>query len=495
VTYKNPVIPGFHPDPSVCRAGEAYFLAASSFTYFPGVPIFRSVNLADWTLVGNALDRTSQLDLSRTDSWSSLGIYAPTLRHHEGMFWLITTNVTEARATTFLVTSEDAVGSWSEPVTVDIPGIDPDLAWDDDGNCWMHFSGLGGIARARIDPRTGAILDGPVVTWSGSGLQYPEAPHLFQREGIWYLVIAEGGTERGHCVSVARAHTPTGPWEAAPTNPILSHRSTQSPIQNTGHADILEAVDGSWWMVLLGVRPRGMSPGFHGLGRETFLTPVEWVDGWPFPSALTLEMAAPPLASPEPTIPSLDIGRDDFDGPALGPQWVALRRSPAAISSLDEREGWLTLFGESETLDTPRPVFVARRQAHHECSVRARVDAGNAAEAGIAMVLDTAAHYEIGVAGDRIVVRARIGPLSAIVASANRPDDAVVLTMDTIRDPWGPDRVALGYLESNESPHVLAELDGRYLSTEVTGGFLGRTIGLYAVGGTAFVDWFDYQGS
>jgi xylan 1,4-beta-xylosidase len=111
------------------------------------------------------------------------------------------------------------------------------------------------------------------------------------------------------------------------------------------------------------------------------------------------------------------------------------------------------------------------------------------------MVLDTAAHYEIGVAGDRIVVRARIGPLSAIVASANRPDDAVVLTMDTIRDPWGPDRVALGYLESNESPHVLAELDGRYLSTEVTGGFLGRTIGLYAVGGTAFVDWFDYQGS
>ena len=165
-------------------------------------------------------------------------------------------------------------------------GIDPDLAWDSDGNCWVHFSGLGGIARARIDPRTGDILDVPELTWSGSGLQYPEAPHLFQRAEAWYLLIAEGGTERGHCVSVARASSPTGPWEGAPANPILSHRSTDSPIQNTGHADLVEAADGSWWMVLLGVRPRGMSPRFHVLGRETFLTPVEWVDGWPIPSKL-----------------------------------------------------------------------------------------------------------------------------------------------------------------------------------------------------------------
>ncbi len=494
MTFQNPVIPGFFPDPSVCRAGDAYFLAASSFTYFPGIPIFQSSNLVEWTPLGNALDRTSQLDLSRTDSWASYGIYAPTLRHHDDRFWLITTNVTEASAASFIVTSKDPHGPWSDPVTLDVPGIDPDLAWDDDGTCWLHFSGLGGIARARLDPTTGAILDGPEVTWSGTGLQYPEAPHLFQREGTWYLVIAEGGTERGHCVSVARAPSPTGPWEGAPSNPIISHRSTDSPIQNTGHADLVEAANGSWWMVLLGVRPRGVSPGFHVLGRETFLTHVEWVDGWPVPSTLALEMPARPPASPGASwVPG--IGRDDFDGPALGPEWITLRRPLAEIGTLDRRAGWLTLLGNPETLDAPRPTYVARRQQHLQCSVSALVDGGDSAEAGLAIVLDTEAHFEIGLAGDCIIARARIGPLSSIVATASRPDGAVVLTMDTMPNQWGPDTVALGYVDGDGSSRVLAELDGRYLSTEVTGGFLGRTIGLYAVDGAAAFDWFDYRGA
>jgi xylan 1,4-beta-xylosidase len=491
--YRNPVVPGFHPDPSICRAGDTYYLATSSFTYFPGVPILGSTNLADWTLLGNALDRTSQLDLSQTDTWSSLGIYAPTLRHHDGKFWLITTNVTETGGTTILVTSEDPGGPWSQPVTVDVAGIDPDLAWDGDGTCWMHFSGLGGIARARIDPQTGAILDGPEVTWSGSGLQYPEAPHLFERGGLWYLVIAEGGTERGHCVSVARAPTPTGPWEAAPANPIMSHRSTDSPIQNTGHADLVEAADGSWWMVLLGVRPRGMSPRFHVLGRETFLTPVAWVDGWPVPSPLTLEMPDRPLGLPEQRASSREGGREDFGGSELGPEWVALRRPPAELGSLGARAGWLTLAGNAHTLDSPRPVYVARRQQHHECSVGTLVELGDAAEAGLAVVLDSSAHYEIAVTADRIIARVRIGPISSVVASTSRPAGAVVLTLETKGDSWGSDTIALGYQDGGGSPHVLAELDGRYLSTEVTGGFLGRTIGLYAVDGTAAFDWFDYR--
>ena len=207
MTYSNPVIPGFYPDPSVCRAGDEYFLATSSFTYFPGVPVFRSSNLVDWKQIGNALDRPSQLDLSRTRQWSSLGIYAPTIRHRDGRFWVITTNVGSEGALTLLVTSDDAAGPWSDPVPVEVPGIDPDIAWDGDGTCWVHFSGLGGIARCRIEPTTGRVLEGPDVTWSGTGLQYPEAPHLFERQGTWYLLIAEGGTERGHCVSWPRAFT------------------------------------------------------------------------------------------------------------------------------------------------------------------------------------------------------------------------------------------------------------------------------------------------
>ena len=153
-SFENPVLPGFHPDPTVCRVGEDYFLAASSFTYFPGVPLFHSRNLVDWFQIGNVLDRPSQLDLSATRDWSSLGICAPTLRHHDGRFWLITTNVVGSG--TFLVTSDDPAGPWSDPVAVPVPGIDPDLAWDGDGNCWVHFSDVGrGIARAMVDPLTG----------------------------------------------------------------------------------------------------------------------------------------------------------------------------------------------------------------------------------------------------------------------------------------------------------------------------------------------------
>jgi xylan 1,4-beta-xylosidase len=488
LTYRNPVIPGFHPDPTVCRVGNEFFLAASSFVYAPGVPIFRSSNLVDWTQIGNVLDRPSQLDLSGTQDWSSLGVYAPTLRHHDGRFFMITTNVTFKGAETFVVTSDDPAGPWSDPVAVPVPGIDPDLAWDRDGNCWVHFSGLGGIARTRVDITTGAFLDGFELTWSGSGLQYPESPHLYERDGTWYLLIAEGGTHGGHCVSVARGPSPVGPWEGCPTNPILTHRSTDAPIQNTGHADLVEFADGSWWMVLLGVRPRGIGPGFHTLGRETFLVPVQWEDGWPVPGDPALEMAAAP-ASRE-SLPT--CRRETFDAP-LGHHWVGLRRPPSDISSLDSRPGWLVLHGGEQTLDAAKPAFVGRRQQHHYCRVTACVDALSATQAGLSVLLDTAAHYDVAIEGDRVVARGRVGGLDGEVGRAPRPQGPLVLTIETGPDIHGPDAVSLGFLDDLGAAHTLARLDGRYLSSEVTGGFLGRLIGMYAVGGDAAFEWFDYE--
>jgi xylan 1,4-beta-xylosidase len=487
MTYRNPVIPGFYPDPSVCRAGNEFFLVASSFVYCPGVPIFRSSNLVDWTQIGNVLDRPSQLDLTATDDWSSLGIYAPTLRHHDGRFFMITTNVGSTGAKSFLVTSKDPAGRWSDPVPVPVPGIDPDLAWDRDGNCWVHFSGLGGIARCRIDSGTGAFLDEPNLTWSGTGLQYPEAPHLYEHEGMWYLLIAEGGTHAGHCVSIARGPSPVGPWEPAPSNPILTHRSTNSPIQNTGHADLVEFTDGSWWMVLLGVRPKGIGPGFHTLGRETFLVPVRWEDGWPVPGDPAPEMTTAPAPSEtgEPT------EREDFESPVLGHHWVGVRRSPEKVSSLTARPGWLVLRGGEASLDTTEPAFVGRRQQHHFCRFSARLAAEPAVEAGLSVLMDHTAHYDVAVRGDRVIVRVRIGSLDSIVGSAPRPDGPVTLTVETGPDRHGPDSVSLGF-EDGES-HTLARLDGRYLSSEVTGGFLGRMVGMYAVGGEAAFDWFDYS--
>ncbi|KAB2341576.1 glycoside hydrolase family 43 protein [Actinomadura rudentiformis] len=491
---ENPVIPGFHPDPSVCRVGSAYFLATSSFTYFPGVPIFRSTDLVSWTQIGNALDRRSQLDLSATRGWSSLGVYAPTLRHHAGRFWLITTTTSSSGKHSFFVTTEDPAGPWSEPVPVDIDDIDPDIAWDDAGNCWVTYAG---IKQCRIDDTTGKILEGPHPTWSGTGLQFPEAPHLFRRGDQWYLLIAEGGTERGHSVSIARGPSPQGPWEGCPANPILSHRSTDRPVQNTGHADMVEAPDGSWWMVLLGVRPRGLTPGFHMLGRETFLTSVTWGDdGWPTVGPVELN----PASTPAGTTTSTETAggrslRDDFDAAALHPSWITVRRPLDNELSLARRPGWLTLIGTSATMDDPEPVFVGRRQQHHRCRARSLIDADGCAEAGLSIRMDEYSHYEVAVQEDQILARARIGPLASVVAQAPKPDGPVILGIDTETESalGNPDEIVLGY-EAAEGFVALATLDGRYLSTEVASGFTGRVIGMYAHEGTAAFDWFSYEG-
>ncbi|MFC7483606.1 glycoside hydrolase family 43 protein [Luedemannella flava] len=253
--FANPVIAGMFPDPSVCRVGGDYYLACSSFEYFPGVPIFHSRDLVHWEQIGNVLDRPSQLSMPASMP-SSGGVYAPTLRHHDGRFWLITTNV---GAGNLLVTADDPAGPWSEPLPLPgVPGIDPDIAWDDEGRCWCTMAG---IAQVRIDPATGETLGPMRRLWSGQpGAQAPEAPHLYHLGEYWYLLIAEGGTERGHAVSIARGPAPDGPFEPCPANPILSHRGTNRPIQNTGHADLVEGPDGSWWLVFLGVRPGAARP-------------------------------------------------------------------------------------------------------------------------------------------------------------------------------------------------------------------------------------------
>jgi xylan 1,4-beta-xylosidase len=492
VSYRNPVVPGFHPDPSICRVGDEYFLAVSSFTYFPGVPIFRSTNLVDWTQIGNALDRTSQLDLTGTESMTSGGVFAPTLRHHGGRFWMITTVMREMQLQNFFVTARDAAGPWSEPVTVDLPGIDPDIAWDDDGTCWVHGA-LGEIRRHRIDPSTGAVLGESERTWSGTGMQFPEAPHLFRRKGTWYLLVAEGGTERGHAASIARAPSPLGPWESCPTNPIISHRSTDRPIQNTGHADFVEATDGSWWMVLLGTRPKGYTPGWHGIGRETFLAPVDWVDGWPVPGELALEM---PFDPPGPAAEPAPGDREDFDGDDLGPAWISVRRPLGTAASTTERPGWLTLHGDDGDLDGPYPTFLGRRQIDRLCRIRTLVEVDDALEAGLGLRMDEGHHASIAVVRGEVVARLRVGPTERIERRAVG-DGSVVLGIDVDEHPdgflGGPDLLRLGTEAVDGTLDVLLEVDGRYLSTEVAGGFVGRVVGLYAVGGTASFDWFDME--
>jgi beta-xylosidase len=484
-----PVIPGFFPDPSVCRVGDDYYLASSSFEYFPGVPIHHSRDLTHWTLVANALDRPEQLPLA--GARASAGIYAPTLRHHDGLFWLVTTNVsTEGHV---IYTARDPRGPWSDPVAVDDAlGIDPDLAWDGEGNCWLTYSELGSgtfepvsgrIKQVRIDPRSGRALEEPRELWSGTGLQFPEAPHLYEIDGTWYLLIAEGGTGPGHAVSVARGPSPSGPFEGCPANPILSHRSTDHPVQNTGHADLVQAPDGSWWMVLLGIRRGGAMPEVHVLGRETFLAPVQWVDGWPVVARLPMEG---PRADPP--------QRDDFEAPRLGPEWISVRTRPADTVSLTERSGFLTLHARNGSIDSTEPAFVGRRQQHLGFTVRAAVDAADG-RGGLAIRMDEQHYYAIEAGGGEVRCHARIGPFSR--TTGIRPvKGRAVLRIDAVPEgaAHGPDVLRLGIEEQGELM-AITELDGRYLSTEVAGGFTGRVIGMYAAEGTVAFDWFEYEGA
>ncbi|RKE17115.1 glycoside hydrolase family 43 protein [Streptomyces sp. TLI_171] len=478
MTPTNPVVPGFHPDPSVCRVGEDYYLACSSFEYHPGVPILHSRDLIHWRQIGNAL---ADLPLP-ADTPSSGGVYAPTLRYHEGRFWLITTEVGTGN---LLVTAEHPAGPWSAPVRLpDVPGIDPDLAWDEDGSCWCTVAG---VAQLRIDPETGKALERPRPLWSGTR-QAPEAPHLYRIGDWWYLMIAEGGTERAHSVSIARSRRPDGPYEPCPDNPVLTHAGSHSPIQNTGHADLVQGPDGSWWAVLLGVRPQGGTPGWHPLGRETFLAPVRWVDDWPVIDRVPVELPDVPWPlHPWPAPP----GREGFDGP-LPPRWLSVRDRPAAHITTGERPGWLTLHARH---GHPDGTFTGLRQQQHTVRARARLDCA-AGTGGLMVRLDDEHAYAVEAGRGRIRVVARLGGQVHEVAAAELDLAETVLRIDTApaapRGPrTGPDALALGHESADGAFTALATLDGRYLTTEVAGGFTGRVIGLYAADGTAHFDWFD----
>jgi beta-xylosidase len=305
-----PIVAGFYPDPTVCRNADDYYLAHSSFEYFPGVPIWHSRDLLHWTQIGHVLNRPSQL--ARLERRGSSGLWAGTLRHHDGRFWYVTTNTSDFDAGQLIVWAEDPAGPWSDPVHVPHAyGIDPDLAWDGD-QCYLTWNawpsaqgGHGGVMQARLDIGTGRLLEPAYPVWQGSGLDVPEGPHLYEVDGFWYLLLAEGGTERGHVVTVSRGAHPWGPFTGCPSNPILTHRSSNHPVQNTGHADLVRVPDGGWAAAYLGVRPRvstswverRFSPGWTG-----------WTDGRSSSRTATRSRRRRPGSSTTSTSPTSTCG-------------------------------------------------------------------------------------------------------------------------------------------------------------------------------------------
>jgi len=498
--YNNPIIPGFYPDPSICRVNDDYFLVTSSFSYFPGVPIFQSRDLVSWRQIGHCLTRFSQLPLSNGSTTG--GIYAPTIRYHRGTFYMLTTNVSVGKH--FYVSTEDPAGEWSEPIWIDAEGIDPSFLFEDDGRVYFTWTQRGAIYQSELDIRTGKLLTPPQSIWTGTGGRYPEAPHLYNIRGRYYLLIAEGGTEYGHMVTIARSDTPWGPFEPCPRNPILTHRNRGSHlIQGTGHADLIEAQDGSWWMVFLGFRLMAEFLAYHHLGRETFLAPLTWDEqGWPIINGngtVESKMVAPTLpAQPWPA----ESTRDDFQSTALNLCWNVLGNLAPESWSLSERPGWLRLKGSPATLDDAVvPVFVGRRQQHFTCTATALLDAiptEDGHEAGLTVFMDRMHHYEIAVVQNNgiceAILRRRIGDLSAVVART-----AVTPGQITLQIQATPTSYTFAFSQNGNGLIHLGAGSTRYLSSEVAGGFTGVYLGMYATnngkGGLAVADfdWFDYQ--
>jgi xylan 1,4-beta-xylosidase len=508
-TYRNPVIPGFHPDPSVCAVDGRFYLVTSSFEYFPGIPLFVSDDLVTWKQIGHVLDRPEQLHLRSAPA--SGGLFAPTIRHHDGVFYVTCTNVSAGGH--FIVSSVNPEAGWSDPVWIAQDGIDPSLFFDGDdvyftsnvqpdpgGTHELEPTFRRGIQQSRIGIGTGAILEGPRFIWEGTGARYPEAPHLARRGDWYYLVIAEGGTEYGHIASVGRAHNPWGPFEQSPHGPMIDHRSIASPFQAMGHADLVQLPDDEWWAVCLGIRPIGGWP-HHVLGRETFLAPIQWTpDGWPIAG----DRGRIGEILPRPSLPAAPTEphpvRDDFDGPALGAGWNTVRAPIDA--SLIRRPGWLTLRPDGASVDSVFPCFVGRRQQHHRLTATttlelAALDDGIDLEAGLMVRMNETHHFALGRrrAGevDHLVLRQRFAHVDMLtVLGALSPDSPTTMTVVSDGRTY-----RFASLADGGRIDALA-LDVKLISTEMAGGFTGVFVGMYATSGdasqgSAQFDWFDYQ--
>jgi xylan 1,4-beta-xylosidase len=485
----NPLIPGFNPDPSVVSAEGAYYVVTSTFEYLPGIPVYRSTDLVTWTQIGNVATRPEQVEVGQAQT--GLGVWAPTIRYHDGRFYVIVTIAGSPRGCT-VFTADDPAGPWSDGVTLDgVGGIDPDLAWDDDGTAYVTFSGLilsgpelgahKGIQQVRVDLDAGKALEEPRSLWSGTGLKFPEAPHLYHRGEDWYLLIAEGGTERGHSVSIARGSSPVGPFTGHPHNPFLSAKGTNRPIQNTGHADLVSTPDGDL-LVMLGMRPLGGTQSFSPLGRETFATTVVWVDGWPYAEPVRL---SPRSGVEEEVFDFAEMNALDDSG------WLGIRAMPAAIGLI--KDGRLTITGDVG-LDDTHVAFIGRRQRHLTSKFSTTVEA-SAGAGGIASRYDEQHWISLEACGTTVTARAQLAGM-AQTWQAEVPAGGVELRIETSRPEMGFTSAAMGgdRVRLYAGGTLVTELDGRYWSAETCASFTGRVTGMFASEGTVSFADFRYAG-
>ena len=378
--FKNPILAGGYPDPSICKVGDTFYLVNSSFEYFPGLPIHKSTDLINWELIGHGLHRESQASstVNLVDVQSNGGIHAPTIRYNKGVYYIISTNVyydaekNKADMVNFIITANNPAGPWSDPIHIEgAPGIDPDLFFDDNGRVWYvgnqapenpSFDGEGEIWLQELDLNEYSLIGERHLLWRGAcGGVWAEGPHMYKKDGKYYLIIAEGGTSFNHAVMVAMSENIEGPYISNPRNPILTsrHLSYDNWVNSTGHGDIVELDDGRYYMVILGIRNE-INRGSN-MGRETFIAPLSWErepfewkenkDLWPVVSPISgkVEKENNVIFTNSTQINSYDF-RDDFNSKTLGLKWNFRRLPLENIYSLDKREGFLRIFSNQNII-------------------------------------------------------------------------------------------------------------------------------------------------
>lgn len=528
VKYHNPILAGFYPDPSICRVGDDYYIVTSTFAYFPGLPVFHSTDLVNWKQIGHAMDRNEQLDQS--NAGVSRGLFAPTIRYRNGTFYIICTLIDKKG--NFIITAKDPAGPWSNPIWLpEVQGIDPSIFFDDDGKMYITYNNDAPERKPLYDGhRTIRNIEYDLVQQKTVGKEvilvnggvdiskkpiWIEAPHIYKIDGWYYLMCAEGGTGYNHSEVIFRSKNVNGPYEPGPINPILTQRdldkSRKNPITTAGHADLVQTKEGNWYAVFLACR--SYDDDYYNTGRETFLTPVEWKDGWPLinPGFKEIQYQYPVPYAATKQVNNAFSGnfqfRDDFEGDKLNERFVYLRNPEKDIVKLGK--GILEIPLKPNTVaESLTPAMVAFRQSHLQGSGVARLSFNAKSDnekAGLIIFQSEHSYYFLS----KSIKNKK--PVVELYKSAKNKNEKNELLATAPLDNTKPidlkieadnDSYSFYFSTGNNKWNLLKDkVDARFLSTKDAGGFVGCMFGLYATSegkpssNIASFDWFEYSGN
>jgi alpha-N-arabinofuranosidase len=487
-TFQNPILPGFYPDPSVCRVGDDYFLVTSTFAYFPGVPVFKSKDLVHWKQISNVLTRDKQLPLNGVEV--SQGIFAPTIRESDGVYYMVTTNVSGGG--NFIVTAKNPEGPWSDPHFLKgADGIDPSLFFEN-GKCYYHgtcnkkdaaYYGDNEIYLQELDLKKMRLVGERFVIWHSAlkNAVWPEGPHIYKRGEWYYLLISEGGTAHEHAITVARSRTLTGYYEGNKCNPILTHRhlGKNYPVANVGHGDLIETQNGEWFMVLLASRPYGGY--FRNLGRETFLVPVSWENDWPvvnYGVGLVRETERYPNL---PYTPFIQPTCFNFRETTEIPINLMHLRNPVAKDYFFEN-GLNMRLNKNEISHQADVSYLCIRQQHMNFAAQTRMKFSPEKNecAGLVILQNSKFNFQFTLRAKenkKILRVTKCENGKTKILSETETDAAELFLQITARGQ------ELSFLFSEHGYNfvpVFENADARTLNPDTAGGFVGNTIGMYA---------------